>query len=152
MKKLVIPLVTAAALGLGMAGAAFAQASGAENPGNQPSYGPPVGSPDYYGNSGWTPSDARPHYPYTVPAPRAFGREGDAVRRERERQREIAALREREATLQREREIALQRERERDIAARRDRQWDREMGAPRDRDGDGIGNRRDRYPDDPRRY
>src|SRR5687768_5458238 len=83
MKKLVIPLVTAAALGLGMAGAAFAQASGAENPGNQPSYGPPVGSPDYYGNSGWTPSDARPHYPYTVPAPRAFGREGDVVRRER---------------------------------------------------------------------
>ena len=150
MKKLVLPFLIAAALGA--AGSAFAQASGLENQGNQPSYGPPVGSPDYYGNSGWTPPDSRPHYPYIVPAPRAFGRDSAAVRREREREREIAALREREMALQREREIALQRERERDIASRRDRQWDRTMGGPRDRDGDGIGNRRDRYPDDPYRY
>ena len=147
MRKFIYSALIAA--GLTAAGSVLAQASGLDSqPGGNagPTFGPPVGTPEYYGNSGVTPPDGRPHYPYTVPAPRAFGRDSAAIRREREREREIAALREREMALQRERE------RERDIAAQRDRQWDRTMGGPRDRDGDGITNRRDRYPDDPYRY
>lgn len=127
MRKFIYSALIAA--GLTAAGSVLAQASGLDSqPGGNagPTFGPPVGTPEYYGNSGVTPPDGRPHYPYTVPAPRAFGRDSAAIRRERER--------------------------ERDIAARRDRQWDRTMGGPRDRDGDGITNRRDRYPDDPYRY
>jgi len=153
MRKFIYPALIVA--GLTAAGSVLAQASGLDTqPGGNagPSFGPPVGTPEYYNNSGATALEGRPHYPYTVPAPRAFGRDSAAIRRDREREREIAALREREMALRREREIALQRERERDFDARRDRRWDRTMGGPRDRDGDGIANRRDRFPDDPYRY
>jgi len=150
MRKFIYSALIAA--GLTAAGSVLAQGSGLDSqPGGNsgPTFGPPVGTPEYYGNSGYVPPPPPryyrdrdgPAYPYIVPD-----------RRGREREREIAALREREIALQREREIALQRERERDIAARRDRQWDRGMGGPRDRDGDGVANRRDRHPDDPSRY
>ncbi|NPC54686.1 hypothetical protein [Caenimonas soli] len=152
MKKLILSVLGAASL---CAGPAFSQEAGNVND-NLP--GPQFGTMEWvhrYGPNAVPPpysQDGRlqqPHYPYVVPAPRILGRDSATLRRERE----IAALREREMALQREREIALQRERERDIAARRDRQGDRTMGGPRerDRDGDGVGNRRDRYPDDPYR-
>ena len=110
MKKLMLSALVVASLS---AGAAFAQAAD-EQAGSSwrpPVYNGPVpGTPEYYGNSGWSPLQLQQPYVYgnryyvpysTAPAypyvPYANRRRGD-------------------------------------------------------RDGDGIPNRRDRYPDDPSRY
>jgi len=157
MKTLILSVLGATCL---CAAPAFAQEAGNVTEGNP---GPQYGTMEWIHRYGPNAYPAHPIHPYAVPVPRALGRDSATARREREREREIAALREREIALQREREIALQREREialqrereRDIATRRDRErgWDGTgMRRDRDRDGDGIANRRDRHPDDPSRF
>ena len=141
MKKLVLSVLGAACL---CAGPVLAQEAGNVNDINE-GQGPVPGTAEWIQRYGPR-AVPYPHYPYV--APRAL--DPRATRREREREREIATLREREIAAQRERDIAAarQRERERELgAARRNRDWD--LG--RDRDGDGVSNRRDRYPDDPSR-
>jgi len=149
MKTLILSVLGATCL---CAAPAFAQEAGNVTEGMP---GPQYGTLEWIHRYGPNAYPAYPLHPHAVPAPRALGRDSATARREREREREIAALREREIALQREREIALQRERERDIATRRDRErgWDGSgMRRDRDRDGDGIANRRDRHPDDPSRF
>jgi len=150
MNKLIVSVITTAALATGAAawaqgGDAESQAGsawrGAQNYGPygtpqdpQQGFGPQPGTPEYYGNSGWTPPGhvyrgldrwGRPVYgtipPAAAVAPRVIHPE--QVARE-------------------------QRARERDRIRNRDRDADRN----RDRDGDGVRNNRDRYPDDGRRW
>ncbi len=159
MKKLIYSTLIAAGLAAG--GSAFAQGSGQDTqPGGNagPSFGPPVGSAEYYGNSGWTPPapdhgyrdriygprGAVPAYPYTRPEVRRE-RELAEIQRQRERERQIAENNRRQA-LENQR---LERERARMGNARERDGF--EQRRDRDRDGDGINNRRDRFPDDPRR-
>ncbi|GEM_PF-3228602 len=85
MRKLIF--TTVAVVGLAAGGPVFAQASGFDaansaaisanprNPANVTPYGPVPGTPEYYGNSGWTPDKIygdnlypRGHYRYGYPA------------------------------------------------------------------------------------
>ena len=109
MKKLMLSALAIAALSCGtvFAQAADEQAGSAWRP---PVYNGPVpGTPEYYGNSGWTPPDQLPYYVYGNRAyvPYSTGPAYPYTPYARSRT---------------------------------------------DRDGDGVSNRRDRYPDDPRRY
>ena len=159
MKKLMLTAFAVASL---VAGAAVqAQGSGYDaahppelrrqpNPNNITPSGPIPGTPEYYGNSGWTPDlaygdRARPQ-DYRAAYPPALA-PGWATPREvqRERERRIAERQKRERELLR----AERRERER-VAFEQRRSSDRDWN--RDRDGDGIRNRRDPYPDDSRRW
>ena len=147
MNKLFVSVLATAALAAG--GAAFAQSADAEaqagsawrnhpmQPQTPPNpyaaqdaargYGPAPGTPEYYGNSGWTPPSGyvyqgtdrwgRPAYGQAVPAAPYILGDGDRARA-----------------------------RDRDRARARDRAF------RNDRDGDGVRNRRDRHPDDSRRW
>ncbi len=150
MRKLILTALAVASLTSG--GAVLAQGSGydaahppeqkpPQNPANITPYGPVPGTPEYRGNSGWTPDQAYGNNPnpqgYRGRYPPAAAVPALPLPREVQRQRE------------RERLAAERREREREINANRrvrDTDW------TRDRDGDGINNRRDRYPDDPTRW
>lgn len=141
MNKLFVSVLATAALAAG--GAAFAQDAESQagsawrnhplTPQTPPNpyaaqdaargYGPAYGTPEYYGNSGWTPPSGyvyqgtdiwgRPLYSQVVPA-------APYIRHER------------------------------DLDRNRSRDRDRVRG--NDRDGDGVRNRRDRHPDDARRW
>jgi len=128
MKKLMLSALAVAA----MLGVATAQAGGAESEAGsawrqQPDFGPVPGTPEYYGNSGGPVQLGAYPYGYGSQAAPAYPYE----RPER--------------------------------ARRRDRDWDRDRDGDgdgdgardarsQDRDGDGVRNRRDRYPNDPRRW
>ncbi|MBA3771876.1 MAG: hypothetical protein H0X13_05135 [Ramlibacter sp.] len=148
MKKLLHSVLLAATLAT--SASAMAQASGFEGTQNQPAHGPLPGTPEYYGNSGWTPPSqpvyvyvprsAAPAYPYVVPVrPVPVQPAIQPVQptvRDRDRDRDgMARNRDRDGN-----GIADRRERDLNATARN-----------RDRDGDGIANRDDRYPDDPNR-
>jgi hypothetical protein len=150
MNKLTLSILATAALLAG--GAAFAQSGDAESqagsawrgvqnygpytvpqpgpagrPDSSTGIGPVPGTPEYYGNSGWTP----PAYGYVYRGTDAYGRPiYDAAPVDQYRQRNW-----------------------RDGFARgdrHDRRYDRQ--ARRDRDGDGVPDRVDRYPNDPSRW
>jgi hypothetical protein len=153
MKMHIYSAVVAA--GLGLAGSAFAQGSGQDSqPGGNagPTYGPPVGSPDYYGNSGWTPPPAYPDYRRDDdrrrsavpihPDPRA-----ERNRLERDRVARLERERIERERVERDRIAAL----ERDRADRRGMRDRGERRGQRDRDGDGVRDSRDRHPNDPSR-
>jgi hypothetical protein len=161
MRRSILTALALASLTAG--GAVLAQGSGYDaanppeqraqpNPNNVTPYGPRPGTPEYRGNSGWTPEQAygdRPYpqgyrgpYPSAVVPALPVPRE---VQRQRERERLAAERRERE----RETIAAQRREREREANENRRA---RDNDFVRDRDGDGIRNRRDRYPDDPNRW
>lgn len=176
MKKLIFStLVVAAIAGAGNAAGQDGSA------GVGPAYGPAVGTPEYYNNSGgrieYDPAAAREqlrgegrHHemrPLTEHERALIGNESrerreHARRLEYERQlaeterrdREFYAAQRREAERAR---LANSRELERFERERfererdRSRQRDRLGTRQRDRDGDGISNRRDRFPDDPTR-
>lgn len=162
MKTLIYSTLLVAAF----AGAGHAIAQDAGNAGAAgPAYGPAVGTPEYYNNSGYPPADAR-----------------EQIRRERrldetrrlQHERELATgdrreRREQARRLEHERQLAENERREREFLAAQRRDAERARLAnsrerdrfgserdsfgtrQRDRDGDGVSNRRDRFPDDPSR-
>lgn len=130
MRNLIFTAVAVAGLAAG--GSVFAQASGfdaassagnnaasAPNPAAITPYGPVPGTPEYYGNSGWTPDKIYGDnlYPYGY----QYGYPGAAAPAWRPPYRSDS----------------------RGLRDRRTRS---------DRDGDGVPNNRDRYPNDPSRW
>ena len=124
MKKLMLSTAIAAVLA---AAAPLAMADAESQAGsawrNQGQNGPAYGTPEYYGNSGWPP-------PAEQQAPNAYYPRGYDQRAYDQRaydQRAYGAY----------------------PYGYDNRQY---QATRRDRDGDGVRNNRDRYPDDPRRW
>lgn len=132
MKKLFYAVLIGAAVAAG--GSAWAQGSAHDSL-------PKPGTREYYESN---PSDAALQLEY----------ERQLIERRDQRERERRAERQRWERQWAEREQWEREQRERDLRARelRDRRDQTARGQWRDRDGDGVRNRNDRFPDDPYRH